>query len=69
MGKGGKKVTIYTCAAEHPGHFRVDDGILLCIYCNHAIKWEKKSTVNDHHWSNKGLSGKFHIPDSPIIIF
>ena len=48
MARGGKKVTIYTRAAEHPGHFRVDDGILLCVYCNHAIKWEKKSTVDDH---------------------
>ncbi|EXX54285.1 CGG triplet repeat-binding protein 1 [Rhizophagus irregularis DAOM 181602=DAOM 197198] len=49
MVKHGKKVTVYTRAAEHPGHFKVvDDGILLCIYCNYAIKWEKKSTVDDH---------------------
>lgn len=48
MARGGKKITIYTHAAEHPGHFRVDDGILLCVYCNHTVKWEKKSTVDDH---------------------
>ena len=48
MARGGKRVTIYTRAAEHPGHFRVDDNVLLCVYCNHAVKWEKKSTVNDH---------------------
>ena len=48
MARGGKKVTVYTRAAEHPGHFRVDDGILLCVYCNHTVKWEKKSTVDDH---------------------
>ena len=48
MARGGKRVTIYTRAAEHPGHFRVDDNVLLCIYCNYAVKWEKKSTVNDH---------------------
>ena len=48
MARGGKRVTIYTRAAEHPGHFRVDDNVLLCVYCNHAVKWEKKLTVNDH---------------------
>ena len=48
MVRGGKKVTVYTRAAEHPGHFRVDDSILLCVYCNHTVKWEKKSTVDDH---------------------
>jgi hypothetical protein len=46
--RSGKRVTIYTRAAEYPGHFKVDDGILLCVYCNHGIKWEKKSTVDDH---------------------
>ena len=48
MVRGGKKVTVYTRAAEHPSHFRVDDGILLCVYCSHTVKWEKKSTVDDH---------------------
>ena len=42
------KVTVYTRAAEYSNDFRVDDGLLLCIYCNHAVKWEKKSTINDH---------------------
>jgi hypothetical protein len=46
--KCGKRVTVYTRAAEYPGDFKVDDGILLCVYCNYAIKWEKKSTVDDH---------------------
>ena len=41
MARGGKKVTVYTRAAEHPGHFRVDDSILFCVYCNHTINWEK----------------------------
>ena len=48
MVRSGKRVTIYTRAAEYPGHFKVDDEILLCVYCNYAIKWEKKSTVDDH---------------------
>ena len=43
-----RKVTIHTRVAENPGHFRVDDGLLFCIYCNHAINWERKSSVNDH---------------------
>src|SRR6266542_5794903 len=42
------KVTIYTRAAEYSKDFRVDDGLLLCIYCNHTVKWKKKSTINDH---------------------
>src|SRR6266542_1782315 len=42
------KITVYTHAAEYSNDFRVDDGLLLCIYCNHAVKWEKKSTINDH---------------------
>lgn len=46
--KSGKRVTIHTRAAEYSGDFKVDDGILLCVYCNYAIKWEKKSTVDDH---------------------
>jgi len=48
MVKGEKRVTVYTRAAEHPGHFRVNDDMLFCIYCNYVVKWEKKSTVNDH---------------------
>ena|SRR3990170_1345247 len=42
------KITVYTRAAEYPNDFRVDDGLLLCLYCNHAVKWEKKSTIKDH---------------------
>src|SRR6266508_7047248 len=42
------KVTVYTRASEYSNDFRVDDDLLLCIYCNHAMKWEKKSTINDH---------------------
>ena len=42
------KVTIYTRAAEYPNQFRIDDGILFCIYCNHTIKWKKKSTIDNH---------------------
>ena len=48
MVRGEKKVTVHIHAAKHPGHFKVDDSILHCVYCNHTIKWEKKSTVNDH---------------------
>ncbi|CAI2186731.1 10899_t:CDS:1, partial [Funneliformis geosporum] len=43
-----RKVTIYTRAAEYSNDFRVDDGLLLCIYCNHSVKWEKKSSIKDH---------------------
>ena len=31
MARGGKKVTVYSRAAEHPGHFRVDDGYLVVV--------------------------------------
>ena len=48
MARGRKRVTVYICAAEHPGHFRVDDSILLCVYCNHTVKWERKLTVDDY---------------------
>jgi hypothetical protein len=50
----GRKVTIHKRVAENPGHFRVDDGLLFCIYCDHAINWEKKSSVDDH------VRGLFH---------
>ena len=43
-----RKVTIYTRAAEYSNDFRVDDGLLLCIYCIHSVKWEKKSSIKDH---------------------
>ncbi len=33
---------------EYSNDFRVDDNLLLYIYCNHAVKWKKKSTINDH---------------------
>ena len=45
MVRGRKKVMVYTRAAEHSGHFRVDDSILLCVYCNHTVKWEKNQLL------------------------
>ena len=54
------KVTLYTYATEYPNQFRIDDGILFCIYYNHAIKWKKKSTIDNHvydsvHYAKKKL--------------
>ncbi len=37
--------------AEYSNDFRIDNSFLLCIYCNHAIKWKKKSIINDHIYS------------------
>ncbi len=42
------KVIIYTHMAEYSNDFRIDDSLLLYIYYNHAVKWKKKSTINDH---------------------
>lgn len=53
-----KFVSPHTHVKEHPEHFRVDNNILFCKFCNVPVEWKRKSTVNDHvnsrsHQENK----------------
>ncbi|CAG8520897.1 11348_t:CDS:2 [Gigaspora rosea] len=53
-----KKVTVHTRQKERPNELRVDNGILFCIYCNHSIDWNRKSTVDNHCNSKAHLANK-----------
>ncbi|PKC00941.1 hypothetical protein RhiirA5_427486 [Rhizophagus irregularis] len=38
-------------------------------YLYKLVDLSENSHTANYHWSNEGLPGKFHIPDSPIIHF
>ena len=45
MVRGRKKVTVYTHAAEHPDHFRVDDNILLLYIATILLNGKKNQLL------------------------
>lgn len=54
-------VTVSTRLTEHPGVFRVDNGVLFCEYCDVSVEWKSKSTVDDHCISKKHIAqGKLY---------
>jgi len=59
MGKKGReKVTVFTRQKERPNELRVDNGVLFCIFCDHSIEWNRKSTVDSHFNSKSHLTNK-----------
>ncbi|CAG8805340.1 18933_t:CDS:2, partial [Gigaspora rosea] len=42
----------------HPNELRVDNGILFCVYCDHSIEWNCKSTVDNYCNSKAHLANK-----------
>jgi len=57
MGKG-QTVTVFTRQKEYPNEFRVDNGVLFCIFCDHSIEWNRKSTIDNHRNSKAHLTNK-----------
>ena len=53
-----KTVNAFTRENEYPGQFYVDNGLVFCKSCCHSIKYEEKSTIDDHLKSKKHLERK-----------
>ena len=58
MKKNREKVTVFTRQKERPNDFRVDNGVLFCIFCDHSIEWNHKSTIDNHCKSKAHLANK-----------
>ena len=58
MGKVREKITVYTRQKERPNEFRVDNRVLFCVYCDHSIEWNHKSTIDNHCNSKSHLANK-----------
>ena len=54
-----RKITPQVRQAEFPNEFKaMNENALLCIYCNHAIDWKKKSILTHQLKSSKHLECK-----------
>jgi len=58
MKNNREKVTVFTRQKEHPNDFRVDNGVLFCIFCDHSVEWNRKSTIDNHCKSKAHLANK-----------
>src|SRR6266542_887499 len=58
MKKNREKVTVFIQQKEHPNDFWVDNGVLFCIFCDHSVEWNRKSTIDNHCKSKAYLANK-----------
>src|SRR6266540_3497380 len=58
MKKNREKVTVFIQQKEHPNDFWVDNGVLFCIFCDHSVEWNRKSTIDNHCKSKAHLTKK-----------